>query len=275
MTRRDIEELELRHINNLHHEEIETFEDATFIVHDNTIRDAIHANYAKNFCDPNDLITINTKDSGSNYLTTSDRLALWKLPDTPARLSGLLHLAPGMKVIIRQNLYPGLQIANGTIGTIHCVASNYVGVYFQHLKNRKFNVHLPKGVLPIRKKSISFKWEKMNISRRQYPFSLAKALTVHAVQGKTLDKAVVHLSNRMTLSLLYVALSRVSFLKNLILIGLSNLGSWIQRKEWPENILEEVHRIRTKQSKLFARMLRHYPFLDDDVFKEELLLGLQ
>ena len=187
----------------------------------------------------------------------------------------MLNLAKGMTVLIRKNMYPTLQIANGTLGIVHTISTNYVGVYFEHLKDRIFHPTLPNGVVPIQKCSIAFQWKKdEKISRKQFPMSPAKALTVYAVQGKSLAKAVIHLSKSMTLSLIYVALSRVSNLTDLLLIGTRNLGPLFDSKSWSDAILQEVQRLKIRQAPTLARLLRLYPFLNDNILKEEAMLEM-
>jgi hypothetical protein len=55
-------------------------------------------------------------------------------------------------------------------------------------------------------------------SRRQFPFRLAYAMTIHKSQGQTLDKAVIDLGkSERSLGLTFVALSRVRHIKDLVI----------------------------------------------------------
>lgn len=55
-------------------------------------------------------------------------------------------------------------------------------------------------------------------SRKQFPITLAWALTIHKVQGLTLDSISLYLSDYFAAGLLYVALTRVRRLQDVHLI---------------------------------------------------------
>lgn len=62
--------------------------------------------------------------------------------------------------------------------------------------------------------------DESNHKRRQYPFRLAYAVTIHSAQGDTYGKTVVDLGGREVVAgLSYVALSRVKHISELCVIG--------------------------------------------------------
>ncbi|XP_071581581.1 uncharacterized protein [Temnothorax nylanderi] len=84
------------------------------------------------------------------------------------------------------------------------------------------------------------------IIREQFPITPAEALTIHKSQGQTYEKVCIDLRNnyRMTRSMLYVALSRVTKISNLYI-----LGRFIPpKKPFPENSLElEIKRLKQEK----------------------------
>ena len=63
---------------------------------------------------------------------------------------------------------------------------------------------------------------KLRLERYQYPIVLAWAVTIHKVQGLSLDRAVMDLGkNVFAHGMAYVALSRVKSLEGVCVIGLS------------------------------------------------------
>ncbi|KAK3915793.1 ATP-dependent DNA helicase pfh1 [Frankliniella fusca] len=64
------------------------------------------------------------------------------------------------------------------------------------------------------------KTSSLKVNRKQFPLTLAHALTVHKSQGQSLKQVVVHLGKRrMSREQLYVACSRATSLRGLFIIG--------------------------------------------------------
>lgn len=57
------------------------------------------------------------------------------------------------------------------------------------------------------------------VYRKQFPLSPAEALTIHKSQGSTYESVCVNVKKHLTRQLLYVALSRVTSLSKLFIIG--------------------------------------------------------
>ena len=142
------------------------------------------------------------------------------------------YYIPGAPCLLKRNIAPSSGYANGTKG-------NMTGIFYQD------DTVLPRGrpgeliqieppqyicmqvsddngitTVPCKRKSDDIEYYYKGASRNYYCLScgvnLAFALTIHEVQGQTLDRAVLVLGRnigrsigRVSWSLLYVALSRV------------------------------------------------------------------
>lgn len=60
---------------------------------------------------------------------------------------------------------------------------------------------------------------RFQVYRTQFPLAAAEAITIHKSQGSTMDSVCVNIRGKLTRELLYVALSRVTNLKNLYIVG--------------------------------------------------------
>lgn len=90
-------------------------------------------------------------------------------------------------------------------------------------------------------------------SRTQIPLILAFALTIHKVQGATLDSAIIDCGKLMNNSMFYVALSRVRDAENLRLINTKSLKSLVPREMMSrrkmESRLAEMKSVRKEINK--------------------------
>ncbi len=121
------------------------------------------------------------------------------------------------------------------------------------------NLHLPPGTVPIfieqgRSDKIKLgKKHSVTVKVSQFPIVPAFSLTIHKIQGQTLNKVVIgSFRNRTTdyasFSAIYVALSRARKLEGLLLLEPfdDNVRS---RCSMPEHLARELHRLRSFEFK--------------------------
>ena len=70
-----------------------------------------------------------------------------------------------------------------------------------------------------------------NIVRKQFPFIVAEALTIHKNQGDTYDCVVLHIELRMPRNALYTALSRAKSASGLFVVGNLKLANKLSEKD--------------------------------------------
>ena len=135
-----------------------------------------------------------------------------------------LSIAPGCRVMLLQNIDLSRGLINGARG-----------VFIQYLSDIdalliKFDIQ-PTDENPIiitRKKSVEYEiHDGKTIFMYQFPVKLAWAVTAHKSQGQTLTRAAINIGEpAFAHGSLYVALSRVKSLRNIMLFGMN---------EWPKN----------------------------------------
>ncbi|VDN37029.1 unnamed protein product [Gongylonema pulchrum] len=82
--------------------------------------------------------------------------------------------------------------------------------------------HYPTNRTPLEPIIVPIKRSKgsnLQVLRKQFPLVPAEAMTIHKSQGQTYPSVVLHTAQRMNRALLYVALSRVTSLSGLYIIG--------------------------------------------------------
>ena len=127
------------------------------------------------------------------------------------RLEDTLTLKVGARVVLCKNPDVEHSWLNGTLATITHIQSNYVTI--QSIKTGH------KTDITRMKQSLSFPGSAVQYIHTQFPLILGWALTVHKVQGMTLDNVYILLNkNFFANGQAYFALSRVKSLENLHLI---------------------------------------------------------
>ena len=117
-----------------------------------------------------------------------------------------LELKVGSQVMLLVNKSVEEGLTNGARGVVIKLESDYVYVKFMSGETIPFERH----IFPFEKDG------KVIATRSQFPFCLAYALTIHKIQGSTLDLAIVDIGNSVFQShMTYVALSRVRSLSGL------------------------------------------------------------
>lgn len=188
---------------------------------------------------------------------------LSKIPVDTAKTKGLakfLHLAEELpaELCINIDILDGL--TNGTPCTIkkldfrvdgfkRCsivwvlfhsgdIGKKYRNKY-AHLYNDKI-APLWTPVLEVTRKFQFNYYNSFQITRRQFPITLASAKTVHKAQGCTLPSAVVHLGSKKMEHMYYVALSRVQNLSSLYMLDFNDENIKVS-----VSVMEEMCRLRS------------------------------
>ena len=169
-----------------------------------------------------------------------------------------LELKESAQIMFVKNDYSGEnRYFNGKIGTISKLDKNFI------------EVDLNDGSEPIQIEKYTWENKKFTLNKEtneieenitgtyvQYPIKLAWAITIHKSQGLTFDKAIIDISQAFASGQIYVALSRLTSLKGLVLTKPMKYNLPAQ-----DAILEEF--LKTKQSpeeleKAFKQGLKDY-----------------
>ena len=122
-----------------------------------------------------------------------------------------LQLKVGARVILRRNMDIDAGWVNGTLAVVTALCQNCVVI--QKMSNPSQRIPVPRF-----RQRIEINGASYSILRHQFPLQLAYAVTVHGIQGLTVQKAIVCLSSSFFASgLAYVALSRVRRLDDMTL----------------------------------------------------------
>ena len=173
-------------------------------------------------------------------------------------LHGVLKLATGARVMLTANVDVSDGLVNGARGVVvHTVTNNdhvvtSVLVKFENqqvgikaIQTSPYRTNFPDAV-PLSKYEVVFlaKGKRgSEITRLQFPLTLAWATTIHKVQGLTLDEIVVDMKGggRFSPGQAYVAFSRVKTLQGLHILNFN--ASAIKKSNDVQN---EMVRLNTK-----------------------------
>ena len=134
-----------------------------------------------------------------------------RLQHIQTRLPDEIIIKLGCRIVLRRNLNITEGWVNGTLCEVLSVMPNCILICKLGLPNDRYPI-------PKTRQKIEIKGASYSILRSQFPVQLSYAVTVHRVQGLTVDKAIVVLNNNFFASgQAYVALSRVRYLQDLML----------------------------------------------------------
>jgi hypothetical protein len=168
----------------------------------------------------------------------------------------VLKIAVGARVMLTANIDVSDGLVNGATGeVVHIIATADKNVSHILVKFDNPNVGLQKilsspyrslcnNAVPITKHETTFLAQGKKgseITRLQFPLTLAWATTIHKVQGLTLPKIVVNFKGRFNPGQAYVAISRVKSLNDLYIVNFN--ASAIKHSEKVE---EEMSRLQSK-----------------------------
>ena len=175
--------------------------------------------------------TLSTKNWSSKEQKNLDKLN--QDSNSTGGLEAEITLAVGACVMLQRNIDTKEGLVNGALGTVTRISSSKVMVKFDHLEN----------ACAIEKIRGRFLLQKtFCVYRRQFPLSIAYAVTIHKCQGLSLDCAIVDLSsNIFCAGMAYVAISRVRTLDGLFLTAFDPTCIKVDN-----SCLQEVNRLRSK-----------------------------
>jgi len=161
------------------------------------------------------IVTLNARNLGHPIAGVLEKVS----SDDAGELRQHLSIAIGARIMIRRNLWTENGIVNGSLGTLRGIVwpdspllgelPSFLLIEMDLYTGPPFLMSFPK-VLPIPPTVSYFNYQGFSCSRKQFPITLAWAMTVHKSQGLTLDKVVIELGKReMVNGLTFVAISRV------------------------------------------------------------------
>lgn len=140
-----------------------------------------------------------------------------------------LHIGVNARVMLLKNVDVSDGLVNGAVGTVNeiffendCDFPSHIYVTFDNEKvGKSMRIKRP-SLTPGLEKVTPIMPEEERVTqcggiRCQFPLKLVWACTIHKVQGLTLDRAVVSWKKIFAAGQAYVALSRVTSLKGLII----------------------------------------------------------
>ena len=208
-------------------------------------------------CDDEQYV-IEAQDSATSETQHINMSNLSKKKADTGNLHHKLRLAVGAKVMLTINVNVTDGLVNGARGEVlHFITDSNMKVKKILVKFNDKNVgkqaintspyrHLYSNAVPIGKveaKFLAMGKKGAEVTRYQFPLTLAFATTIHKVQGLTLDQIVVDMegSSHFNPGQAYVAFSRVKTLDGLYLIGFNHLSI-----KASEKVKEEMSRLQNQ-----------------------------
>ena len=151
--------------------------------------------------------------------------------DLQASMQGQVDIAVGARIMLTVNMDTDDGLVNGAFGTVVHISEKKDKHDFPESITVEFDdPEVGRNYKQSHRSDISDKFVKFcphtikvpfkngHITRKQYPFKLAWACTIHKVQGMTFDQIVISLKKIFKAGMAYVALSRVTTLQGLFLL---------------------------------------------------------
>ena len=126
--------------------------------------------------------------SSSHKWSKKAQRQLEKLNNDRAGLEAELTLAVGARIMLRRNIDTKRGLVNGAIGTVSFISSQKLVVKFDHMDE-------PCPIEMVRSKFLLMK--SFFVYGKQFPITIAYAVTIHKCQGLSLDCVIVDLSNNV------------------------------------------------------------------------------
>ena len=250
---------------------------------------------------PGSIIINTASDTKKDHFTQLANVLMPEKPHQTGNLRKVLQLKVGAIIMVTSNIDVSDGLTNGARGTITNIITHENQQKIQAIlvqfdneaigeeakKNSKYK-NINKNAVPIVESEVSFPVKgatSFNVTRRQFPLTLAWAVTIHKCQGLTLPEIVVDMSpNKGTYQpgQAYVAFSRVRELSKLHIVNYTRTQIKVSK-----NVGKEMERLRTnvlpqKPQHLFQQVTGHINVLhinianikikmadiqDDDIFK--------
>lgn len=225
----------------------------------------------------------------------NDRVAAEATASEAGHLEAELALSIGCKLMILENIWTERGIVNGTECRLYDI------VWPEHAEPRadqplcllvavpKGNYHGPwietytwKGheysVIPIYPSQRDFFKGGEVRYRTQFPVKLAYALTIHKAQGMTMPKVVLNLAMSAPAAVVYVAVSRVKRLEDLLfeesfgldkLQGSGGTGAEMRKQDWERRALQRLISSNQAVSQEYQRQQRRRRVWEEAAAGEE------
>ena len=212
ITTQDYNELSKRSIATISPAEISKFKNAVHLcANKETVRKQ-NLHYLNNKNNP---VAKITSQNHPNIVTSQSE-------DRAQGLQAHLMLSIGCKVMLRRNLWVSGGLVNGTTGTVKAIIYDegitppelplYILVDFDNYAGPCIKDNL----FPVVPVTATWTYQNIKYTRKQFPLTLAHAITIHKCQGLTIHRAVLDIGDKEFASgLAYVALSRVKSLNDL------------------------------------------------------------
>ena len=222
---------------------------------------------------PGPIITCTARDTKKDHLTQLADVLMPEKPHQTGNLRKVLQLKEGASIMVTTNINVSDELTNGARGTVTNIIRDENPQKIQAIlvqfdnetigedakKGSKYK-HINKDSVPIVESKVSFPVKgatSFNATWRQFPLTLAWAVTIHKCQGLTLPEIVVDMSpdkGTYQPGQAHVAFSRVREVSKLHIVNYTrtqikvsqNVGKEMERlctnvlPEMPQHLFQQV-----------------------------------